>query len=195
MSPPELLRLDKINFVPWLYSLKEYLQEKDKLYVISQPLPDFPPDDDKDGRSQWWKHVNDSTNVSILMRRFIDLPMFKGVEVPLAYEMIQELKETFHKQLTDERNRLIGKMRHLRAEGCDDITSIFHTLNNLLADFEFFGFTLPHRIIVGYVTNALGKSFNDVIESAKVDLDSLSLSEIQYILEDLERHVPGLRVE
>ena len=63
MSQPKLLRLDKINFVHRLYSLREYFQDKDKLYVISQPLPYLPSDDDKDGHSQWWKHLNDSTNV------------------------------------------------------------------------------------------------------------------------------------
>jgi hypothetical protein len=193
MSPPNLLRLDDINFVPWLYSLRDYLHEKEKLYVIVRPLPDLPPQEDKDATRQWWKHLNDSTNVSVLIRGTIDIPLYQGLEIPLAYEMIQEMKARFSQHLNDERKRLIGKMRHLK--GCEDVTSIFHALDKLLVDFELLGFTIPHKFIVGYVLKALGRSFNEVLENAKVDLESLSLNEMHYMLKDLEDHVPGLRVE
>ena len=110
-------KLNHTNFMDWYRNLRIVLKLEDRAYVLEDPIPDQPEEDDAEGMAFWEKHCTDSVQVSCLMLGTMIPELQKDFEHHSAYDMITQLKDMFLQQAHVER---LETVRALHACRMDD---------------------------------------------------------------------------
>ncbi|GJR99718.1 helitron helicase-like domain-containing protein [Tanacetum coccineum] len=110
-------KLSGLNFNDWFRSLKLVLKVEKKLYVIEQPIPPAPAIGSIDQAFMKWSAVYDAHNeVDCLMLGSMTPKLHRQFENSSPYDMIQELKSMFEKQVRVERFDLIQTFHACKQE-------------------------------------------------------------------------------
>jgi len=97
-SLKSILEKDKLNhsnFMDWHRNLKIVLKAENKLYVLEEPVPDEPLNQNGNPYKAYARHFDDSVKVSCLMLASMIPELQKTMDEMLAYEMNQHLVEMF----------------------------------------------------------------------------------------------------
>ena len=188
-------KLDYDGFLVWFFTLRRVLRLERKLYVINEPLPEMPSPHEVEDYVKWRKHLDDSIYVTNLIKKTTIPFHMKGIEALLAFDLVEELKEIFHEELMDGRDYLRESIGGLKMGEFYDIDSFFNTLKCLVGDLKFLGGSLSHSEIVTLLLHALGEPYIGFIEESKLDLERLSLDEIQSLIETIQRQFLNAKVK
>nr|GEW12959.1 zinc finger, CCHC-type [Tanacetum cinerariifolium] len=110
-------KLSGNTFNDWFRQLKLVLRVKKKMYVIEQPLPAAPATDSKANVLAEWNALYDAYNeVACLMLSSMTPELHRIFANYSPYEMLQELKSMFEKQVRVERFDLIQTFHACKQE-------------------------------------------------------------------------------
>ncbi|KAD6796444.1 hypothetical protein E3N88_07340 [Mikania micrantha] len=87
-------RLNHTNFMDWYRNLRIVLKQEKRSYILDDPIPDEPNEDDEDAYLEWVKYVEDSVQVSCLMLASMTTELQKEYELHGAYDMITQLSNS-----------------------------------------------------------------------------------------------------
>ncbi|KAD4180294.1 hypothetical protein E3N88_28885 [Mikania micrantha] len=116
-------RLNRGNFMDWYRNLRIVLKQEKKSYVLDDPIPDQPDENDVEAFNDWVKYVEDSVQVSCLMLASMTSDLQKDFENHNAYDMITQLKEMFQQQSRVERFETVRALHACRMDETQSVSS------------------------------------------------------------------------
>ncbi|GJW78140.1 hypothetical protein Tco_0139822 [Tanacetum coccineum] len=153
-------KLSENNFNDWFRQLKQVLRVEKKMYVIEQPIPPAPAVDFAANVLAEWNAVYDAHNeVSYLMLGSMTPELHRQFENYSPYEMLQELKSMFEKQVRVERFDLIQTFHACKQEEGKPVGQYVFKMKGYVEQLERLGYVLPRELSVGLIMNGLTSDF------------------------------------
>nr|GEU74539.1 hypothetical protein [Tanacetum cinerariifolium] len=154
-------KLSRNNFNDWFRQLKLVLRVKKKMFVIEQPIPPAHPADSAANVPAEWKAIYDAYNeVACLMLGSMNLEFHRQFENYSPYEMLQELKSMFEKQ--------VG-------------------MKGYVDQLERLGYVLPQDLTVGLILNSLTKDFSGFVRNYNMHNMGKTIGELHAMLIEYEK--------
>nr|GEV06488.1 hypothetical protein [Tanacetum cinerariifolium] len=153
-------KLSRNNFNDWFRQLKLVLRVEKKMYVIEQPLPVALAANSNAQVLVEWNTLYDAYNeVAYLMLGSMTLELHRQFENNSPYEILQELKSMFEKQVGVKRFHLIQTFHACKQEEGKPVVAYVLQMKGYVDQLERLGYMLPQDIIVGLILNGLTKDF------------------------------------
>nr|GEW19935.1 retrotransposon protein, putative, Ty1-copia subclass [Tanacetum cinerariifolium] len=155
-------KLFENNFNDWFRKLKLVLRVKKKMYVIEQPLP-VAPDSATNVLAEWNALYNVYNEVACLMLSSMTPELHRQFENYSPYEMLQELKPMFQKQ--------VG-------------------MKGYVDQLERLGYMLPQDLIICLILNGLTKDFAGFVRNYNMPNMGKTIGELHAMLVEYEKGLP-----
>ncbi|GJX31309.1 retrotransposon protein, putative, ty1-copia subclass [Tanacetum coccineum] len=179
------------NFNNWFRSLKLVLRVKKTLCVIEQPIPPAPAARATDQAFVEWNAVYDAYNeVACLMLGSMTLKLHRHFENSSPYDMIQELKSMFEKQVGVERFDLIQTFHACKQEEGKSVSSYVLKIKGYVEQLERLGYALLQDINVSLILNDLTSDVVGFVRNYNMHNMGKTIGELHAILIEYEKSLP-----
>ncbi|GJT40030.1 retrotransposon protein, putative, ty1-copia subclass [Tanacetum coccineum] len=151
-------KLSGNNFNDWFARLKLVLKVEKKMHVIEQPLPPA-PEAEPNIVPQWTTLYDAHTEIAYLMLGSMTPELHRQFELHYPYDMVQELRSMFEKQVGVEKFDLIQSFHACKQEEGKSVADYVLKMKGYVEQLERLGYMLLQDISVGLILNGLTKDF------------------------------------
>nr|GEV00978.1 hypothetical protein [Tanacetum cinerariifolium] len=184
-------KLSENNFYDWFLQLKLVLRVEKKMYVIEQPLPAAPAADSEANVLAEWNALYDAYNeVACLMLGSMTPKLHRQFEIYSPYEVLQELKSMFEKQVGVETFDLIQTFHACKQEVGKPVATYVLQMKGYVDQLERLGYMLPQDLIVGLILNGLTKDFVGFVRNYDMHNMGKTIGELHAMLIEYEKGLP-----
>ncbi|GJS10200.1 retrotransposon protein, putative, ty1-copia subclass, partial [Tanacetum coccineum] len=180
-------KLSGNNFNDWFRQLKLVLRVEKKMRVIEQPIPPAPAAN----VLAEWNEVNDAHNeMACLMLESMTLELHRQFENSLPYEMLQELKSMFEKQVGVERFDLIQTFHACKQEDGKPLSQYVLKMKGYVEQLECLGYVLPQDLSVSLILNGLTSDFVGFMRNYNMHNMGKTIGKLHALLIEYEKGLP-----
>ncbi|GJT75781.1 hypothetical protein Tco_1042506 [Tanacetum coccineum] len=156
------------NFNEWCRSLKLVLRVEKKTFVIKHPIPPAPASNSEAQVLVEWNAVYGAYNeVDCLMLGSMTPELHRQFENYSPYEILQELKSMFEKQVVVERYDLIQTFHACKQKEGKPAGAYVLKMKGYVEQLERLGYVLPQDLSVGLILNGLTSNFAEFVRNSK----------------------------
>ncbi|GKB92348.1 retrotransposon protein, putative, ty1-copia subclass [Tanacetum coccineum] len=149
-------KLSGNNFNDWFARLKLVLIVKKKMYVIEQPLPPPPePVSEPNVVAEWTALYDAHTEIACLMLGSMTSELHRQFELYYPYDMIQELRSMFEKQVGVEKFDLIQSFHACKQEEGKPVADYVFKMKGYVEKLERLSY-------VNYNMHNMGKTIGEI---------------------------------
>ena len=193
MSLRSVLEKDKLtgtNFLDWFRNLRIILKQERKLYVLDEPLPKEPDDNaPRAEKNAYEKHHNDSIDVACLILATMSSELQKDLENMESYNMIFNLKETFHQHTRQERYETTKGLYSCKmAEGASVSVHVLK-IKGYIGHLSWLRFPLSQELATDLILNSLPDSYGQFVMNYNMNEMDKSISEVHTMLKTAEQNI------
>ncbi|KAK8658689.1 hypothetical protein V6N13_036890 [Hibiscus sabdariffa] len=157
-------KLNGINFLDWFRNLRIVLKQERKEYVIEEAVPNDPgPNAPRADKDKFKKHMDDMLDVGCLMLATMTPELQKQHEDMVAYEMIQNLKEIYDGQASQERYETSKALFQCKMSEGSPVGAHVIKMMGYIQTLEKLGFALNDELAIDVVLQSLPDSFSQFI--------------------------------
>ncbi|GJT33876.1 retrotransposon protein, putative, ty1-copia subclass [Tanacetum coccineum] len=181
-------KLSGNNFNDWFRQLKLVLRVEKKMYVIEQLIPPAPVADSSTNVLTEWNAVYDAHNeVACPMLGSMNPDLHRQFENSSPYEMLQELKSMFEKQVGVERFDLIQTLYACNQEEGKPVGQYVLKIKGYVEQLERLGYVLPRDLGVGLILNGLTSDFAGFVKNYNMHNIGKTIGELHALLIEYEK--------
>ncbi|KAK8986980.1 hypothetical protein V6N11_055297 [Hibiscus sabdariffa] len=180
-------KLNGISFLDWFRNLRIVLKQERKEHVIEELVPDEPvanaPRADKD---KFKKYMDDMVDVGCLMLATMDSELQKQHENMVAYEMIQNLKESYEGQARQERYETSKALFQCKMTEGTPVEAHVIKMMGYVQTLEKLGFPLKNELATDLILQSLPGSFKPFVLNFNMNEISKTLPQLLGMLRTAE---------
>ena len=176
-------RLKRYNFIRWFDNLEKVLKSENKAYVLTTPIPSPPHQNFTILRKSWLSHVTDAMDVKTLMLATMEDEISQKVHQLSVYDMVIALRDDFNQYRELERYNVIRSLEKLKMVKGQGLREHFKSVKMHLEYLANFPPLLSQELIITIVIETLIHPYNKYVRDSEVDLESITLDELQVLLE------------
>ncbi|KAK1414877.1 hypothetical protein QVD17_30638 [Tagetes erecta] len=179
-------RLTPNNFMDWYRNLRIVLKQEKRAYILDDPIPDEPNEEDEEAYNEWTKYVEDSVQVSCLMLASMTPDLQKEYELHGAYDMITQLRETFQQQARVERFETVRALHACRMEESQSVSSYVLKMKSHIDRLERLNCPVSKELATDLILNSLSKRFDNFVMNYNMNGWNKSINELHSMLKTAE---------
>ncbi|KAD5318112.1 hypothetical protein E3N88_18058 [Mikania micrantha] len=179
-------RLNHGNFMDWYRNLRIVPKQEKKSYVLDDPIPDQPDEDNVEAFNDWVKYVEDSVQVSCLMLASMTPDLQKDFENHNAYDMITQLKEMFQQQSRVERFETVRALHACRMDETQSVSSYVLKMKSHMDRLERLNCRVSTELATDLILNSLSKRFETFVMNYNMNGWDKSIGELHAMLKTAE---------
>ncbi|GKA06514.1 retrotransposon protein, putative, ty1-copia subclass [Tanacetum coccineum] len=184
-------KLSGTNFNDWLHRLKLVSRVEKKIFVIKQPIPPAPAVDSEANVLADCNAVYDAHNkVACFMLGSMTPKLHRQFENYSPYDMLQELKSMFEKQVGVERFNLIQTFHAYKQEEGKLVGAYVLKMKDYVEQLERLGYVLPHDLSVALILNGLTSDFTVFVRNYNMHNMGKTIGELHAMLIVYEKGLP-----
>nr|GFB22463.1 hypothetical protein [Tanacetum cinerariifolium] len=184
-------KLSGNNFNDWFCQLKLVLRVEKKMFVIEELIPFTPAADYAANMLAKWNALYDAHNeVACLMLESMTSELHRQFENSSPYEMLQELKSMFEKQVGVEIFNLIQTFYACKQEEGKPVAAYILKIKGYLDQLECLGYVLPQDLSVGLILNALISDFARFVRNYNMHNMRKTIGKLHAMLIEYEKCLP-----
>ncbi|KAD5318121.1 hypothetical protein E3N88_18067 [Mikania micrantha] len=158
-------RLNHGNFMDWYRNLRIVLKQEKKSYVLDDPIPDQPDEDNVEAFNDWVKYVEDSVQVSCLM---------------LAIE------GNVQQQSRVERFKAVRALHACRMDETQLVSSYVLKMKSHIDRLERLNCRVSNELATDLILNSLSKRFESFVMNYNMNGWDKSIGELHSMLKTAE---------
>ncbi|GJY46448.1 retrotransposon protein, putative, ty1-copia subclass [Tanacetum coccineum] len=185
-------KLSGNNFNDWFRQLKLVLRVEKKMYVIEQPIPPTPVADSIANVLAECNAVYDAHNevAYLMLGSMTPAELHRQFENYSPYEMLQELKSMFEKQVGVERFDVIQTFHSCKLEDGKPVGAYVLKIKDYVEQLERLGYVLPQDLSVGLILNGLTSNFAGFVRNYNMHNMGKTIGELHALLIKYEKSLP-----
>ncbi|KAJ0556119.1 hypothetical protein HanIR_Chr07g0310081 [Helianthus annuus] len=179
-------RLNHNNFMDWFRNLRIVLKQEKISYVLDDPIPDQPDEEDVEAYNDWVKYTEDSMQALCLMLGTMIPEIQKDFEHHGAYDMITQLKEMFLQQARVERFETVRALHACRMEETQSVSSYVLKMKSHIDRLERLNCLVSKELATDLILNSLTKKFESFVMNYNMNGWDKSIGELHAMLKTAE---------
>ena len=180
-------RLNNGNFMDWYRNLRIVLRQEKKSYVLDDPIPDQPDEDNVEAFNDWVKYVEDSVQVSCLMLASMTPDLQKDFENHNAYDMITQLKEMFQQQSRVERFETVRALHACRMDETQSVSSYVLKIKSHIDRLERLNCRVSNQLATDLILNSLSKPYLPFLSHFRMTKSIVNYHDLLELLQTFEK--------
>ncbi|XP_071721438.1 uncharacterized protein [Rutidosis leptorrhynchoides] len=170
------------------------------MYVLEDPIPDQPDENDVEAMASYDKYCHDSLQVSCLMLGTMIPELQKDFEHHSAYDMITQLKEMFLQQARVERFETVRALHACRMDDTQSVSSYVLKMKSLIDRANRLNLNISNELATDLILNSLSKRFDQFVINYNMNGMDKSIGELHGMLRTAEtsmgkRALPVLAID
>ncbi|KAJ0765449.1 putative RNA-directed DNA polymerase [Helianthus annuus] len=170
----------------WFRNLRIVLKQEKISYVLDDPIPDQPDEEDVEAYNDWVKYTEDSMQASCLMLGTMIPEIQKDFEHHGAYDMITQLKEMFLQQARVERFETVRALHACRMEETQSVSSYVLKMKSHIDRLERLNCPVSKELATDLILNSLTKKFESFVMNYNMNGWDKSIGELHAMLKTAE---------
>jgi DNA mismatch repair ATPase MutL len=186
----EKLEENGINYVDWIRTLRIVLRQEEKLYVLTEPIPEEPAvNAAKALKDQYTKHSKDARDIGCLMLMTMCKNLQKGLEHLVVIDMYVVLNEMFQVQARQERYETVKALHSCKMNEGEAVGPHAQKMKGHVEHLERLGFPVSQELATDLILNSLPESYSNFIMQFNLNGMDKTLSELIQLLTNAEKSI------
>ncbi|XP_076888707.1 uncharacterized protein LOC143539212 [Bidens hawaiensis] len=156
-----------------------------KLYVLDGPVPLEPENNTIAGRKVLEKHNDDPTKFACIILDTMSSELVKGLEDLGAYEMIEQLKGMFQKQVRQERFDTMKQLISYKMERRSLVSAHVVKMNGYIDQLKKLYWPMSDEMAADFILNSLPGSYDQCVMNFNMNAWVRTVSELHDYAGDL----------